>query len=254
LLTMLGAQTASGFYDPNLQRWLTLDPIGETGGINLYQFVGNDPVNRIDPDGLNPILQRIIVPAANWIGRTPAGRWIERQGDRALAVGTRWSQTTWQYGKALFSRAPAVPKTSEVFCQNGQKAVRQLPDSYTGIRQASQYLKEMGVSRTKRVEWLQSFEAGTVRARAANASEYGLRFFDNINALPRGRFLFESFPASRQSLAIFPRWNQMSGIAQWKIRPGVTIIEGRAALQAFWLEGGQWQKFVLNSAEDLLAR
>ena len=52
LLTTLAAQTASGFYDPNLQRWLTLDPIGEAGGINLYQFVGNDPVNGVDPWGL----------------------------------------------------------------------------------------------------------------------------------------------------------------------------------------------------------
>jgi RHS repeat-associated protein len=40
------------YYDPNLQRWLNQDPIGERGGINLYGFVGNDPVNRVDPLGL----------------------------------------------------------------------------------------------------------------------------------------------------------------------------------------------------------
>jgi len=40
------------FYDPMLQRWLNQDPLGEAGGINLYGFVGNDPVNRIDPFGL----------------------------------------------------------------------------------------------------------------------------------------------------------------------------------------------------------
>jgi RHS repeat-associated protein len=39
------------FYDPNLQRWINRDPIGEAGGINLYGFVGNDPVNWIDPLG-----------------------------------------------------------------------------------------------------------------------------------------------------------------------------------------------------------
>src|SRR5205823_3078293 len=46
------------FYDPNLQRWLNRDPIGERGGINLYAFVGNSPINRRDPLGLaygNPI-------------------------------------------------------------------------------------------------------------------------------------------------------------------------------------------------------
>jgi RHS repeat-associated protein len=39
------------FYDPNLQRWLNEDPIGERGGINLHRFVGNSPLNAIDPYG-----------------------------------------------------------------------------------------------------------------------------------------------------------------------------------------------------------
>src|ERR1051325_7055200 len=39
-------------YDPNLQRWLGRDPIGESGGINLYGFVQNNPVGWIDPWGL----------------------------------------------------------------------------------------------------------------------------------------------------------------------------------------------------------
>jgi RHS repeat-associated protein len=41
------------FYDPNLQRWLNRDPIGEEGGINLYGFVGNDPVSWIDLFGFD---------------------------------------------------------------------------------------------------------------------------------------------------------------------------------------------------------
>jgi RHS repeat-associated protein len=39
-------------YDPNLGRWISRDPIEEEGGINLYGFVTNDPVNSIDRDGL----------------------------------------------------------------------------------------------------------------------------------------------------------------------------------------------------------
>ncbi|HTB80609.1 MAG TPA: RHS repeat-associated core domain-containing protein [Opitutaceae bacterium] len=39
-------------YDPSLGRWTTRDPAGENGGINLYDFVGNDPINAVDPLGL----------------------------------------------------------------------------------------------------------------------------------------------------------------------------------------------------------
>ena len=36
------------FYDPNLQRWPNRDPIGEEGGINLYEFVKDDPIDILD--------------------------------------------------------------------------------------------------------------------------------------------------------------------------------------------------------------
>lgn len=124
---------------------------------------------------------------------------------------------------------------------------------YAGIRKASVYLQAQGVSRAQRVEWLQSFNAETVGIRVAGNSEYGLRYFDNIKAFPQGRFLFATFPASRQSMALVPKWNQMSRLTQWQIRPGTTIIEGQAASQGIGLEGGQLQKFILNPWNDLLA-
>lgn len=46
------ANSAQAHYDPNIGRWLSRDPIAERGGVNLYGFVGNDGVNRLDYLGL----------------------------------------------------------------------------------------------------------------------------------------------------------------------------------------------------------
>lgn len=43
------------FYMPEVKKWLTRDPIGENGGINLYGYVGGNPQNRIDPYGLEKL-------------------------------------------------------------------------------------------------------------------------------------------------------------------------------------------------------
>jgi RHS repeat-associated protein len=39
-------------YDPELGRWISEDPLGEEGGLNLYGYVGNNPLMGVDPLGL----------------------------------------------------------------------------------------------------------------------------------------------------------------------------------------------------------
>ncbi|MFJ7109502.1 RHS repeat domain-containing protein [Pseudomonas sp. NPDC098740] len=39
------------YYAPWLQRWVSADPAGDVDGLNLYGFVGNNPLSYVDPDG-----------------------------------------------------------------------------------------------------------------------------------------------------------------------------------------------------------
>lgn len=39
----------SRWYDPEIGRFISEDPIGLAGGINVYRFAGNNPVQGQDP-------------------------------------------------------------------------------------------------------------------------------------------------------------------------------------------------------------
>jgi RHS repeat-associated protein len=59
------------YFNPMLGRWLSRDPAEEGGGANVYGFACNEPVSRVDPDGLwdQPVHFRII---DKWL-RGPGG-------------------------------------------------------------------------------------------------------------------------------------------------------------------------------------
>ncbi|MGE3601144.1 MAG: RHS repeat-associated core domain-containing protein [Dehalococcoidia bacterium] len=55
------------WYDPKTGRFLTQDPIGLAGGVNLYAYAGNNPISFSDPYGLCPPLPDCIAQGlANW--------------------------------------------------------------------------------------------------------------------------------------------------------------------------------------------
>ena len=97
------------YYDPQLKRFITEDPIGLRGGINVYAYVGNKPANRKDPLGLWYI--DINVSGGYGIGGT-AGVMINDTGIYPYAgggvatpgasVSTTWSPNNptpgWNFG------------------------------------------------------------------------------------------------------------------------------------------------------------
>ena len=84
------------YYDAGTGRFLTRDPKGYGGGINLYGFTGNNPVNEMDPDGTDV---DIITYTGNDLQGKAAGT------HAAIAVSWPGSRT----GMKWFDFGPGAP-------------------------------------------------------------------------------------------------------------------------------------------------
>jgi RHS repeat-associated protein len=80
-------QTLYRAYDPELGRWLSRDPLAERGGLNLYAYVGNDPVNAIDLLGLAIDVNLFADEMHKGVNFFRAGEYIDSPSDSLLTVG-----------------------------------------------------------------------------------------------------------------------------------------------------------------------
>jgi RHS repeat-associated protein len=90
------------FYFTDLQRWSNQDPIQERGGINLYRFANNDPINKIDPLGLQipPELIEEVSQLADEYGPEIEADIEEASEATEAEAETLWSKTADYFSKA----------------------------------------------------------------------------------------------------------------------------------------------------------
>ena len=132
------------YYDPNLSRWLTTDPIGPSDHANLYQYIYNNPFQYGDPSGTFAVPFLGMAFGAG-LSFTPIGWAI--LGITAVSYATVWSvQKMTENGTLKPDYAPAI--TSLVGGITGSM-IHTIPQSSWssstgGASSASPYISEFG--------------------------------------------------------------------------------------------------------------
>jgi RHS repeat-associated protein len=131
------------YYEPATGRFISPDPIGLAGGLNLYAYVDNDPVNWVDADGLGnePIDNRTFDTArqAFRAAKDRAGVPRSQQPSRQWTVGgdpARASYPNYRYSpdRARWGRYQQfeTPKGSKVVAYHTCDPAAPLPHFHAG--------------------------------------------------------------------------------------------------------------------------
>ena len=70
------------FYNPAVMRWINRDPIGESGGLNLYMFCNNNPMVHVDMIGYSvwdyvPFISTARAAIERFIGHVPGSSVVD---------------------------------------------------------------------------------------------------------------------------------------------------------------------------------
>jgi len=102
------------YYNPQTGRYITPDPIGLEGGINLFTYVDSDPVGSIDPEGLSVVyIEGYHIPTRQ--------EFEGFLGDLGLENIPDWLKT-WSYAFYADPGLPVAPSGSCIIRSSAQKA------------------------------------------------------------------------------------------------------------------------------------
>jgi RHS repeat-associated protein len=256
-------------WDGRIGRWLSPDPYGQYA--SPYLVMGNNPIGMVDPDGGYSWAGAFL----RWAGGGFEGKMHQSTKMGDWGINKPSNNTTFDPGDGgIGIQGHTDYGERRNYIREGQ--IAELKDQFATYR--AFHPSEFGDVSL----WDENFEGGRLSSIASafqlanpvlpGMNSIGLaddvaktfqngrytemtlnkpivlsRYYDNVNAFAKGRFMTNSISGSkfldRMGLALRPKWNGMTKVASWEIPAGTTIYKGRAATQFPWL-GGKTQYFV----------
>lgn len=158
-------------YFPEIARWDSRDPLGEAGGINLYAFVGNNPINWYDPSGLvpqkfSPYLNSIQKTFYEGIASGKIAETITLLEEIGMAGATKYINQAKQLVNSL---STLMEKYSAASLQC-DKLASKVYDAFKALSANPQIIKI-----TDQREYIESFVTDTGVIFSRNATHYAVK-------------------------------------------------------------------------------
>ena len=157
LVTMGTDKIGAHSYDGKQGAWLSRDSSGESG-LNLYEYVDNDPVNLWDPDGLTPkwMRERLELIKDRW-------KVIKRRMyDRQYFQGNKKDilERTRDYRKDYCAKnSESRAENAKEYRRNNRKAINETKREYTkNNREAVNKAQREAYARRNAAKQLKGFE------------------------------------------------------------------------------------------------
>jgi RHS repeat-associated protein len=152
-------------YNPTTGRWINRDPIGENGGVHVYGFVGNSPLDQVDPFGLAWIIW------GYYIGHAPT--WVDSNGKPQYGTppgDALQAPAAYEYGDGIPPNQMLTPgvRNNFTYVTGGEKPgqfVMKLADKVATQSADNAFLIASGIGEEKAV-----YEVFTALDEAAEAS------------------------------------------------------------------------------------
>ncbi|MGH9817008.1 MAG: RHS repeat-associated core domain-containing protein, partial [Candidatus Acidiferrales bacterium] len=137
------------WYDPQTGRFLTQDPIGLAGGVNLYSYAGSNPVNFSDPFGLNPCRHGMVAACLRALAQN-----LQTIGT-GLVRAAQWIGGGWQrmfQAMRGVAQSPAVQQSADNVAQAAQRIGTSGPTIGPGTQRLIEALEGAGPGMDARIQ------------------------------------------------------------------------------------------------------